>query len=200
MQLHHSLSLALSILRMAVRATSLPYLNVTAVTHAGGESVLQCWQLPSPFAVSASPGVANGSYAFLGAAANATLTVIPARSEGGRHYAQPQWVHFVTGLAHITLPTASDAAWIRGGKYGLLWAGDTPNRSRGGHSTYYWEESVTLALMTPDGEEPAHRVVREGACLLEDLVGMAGLGVRDCVECDDLKGPQGGYGQVNTPI
>lgn len=161
----------------ALASDILPHLNVTAVTHANGESVLQCWQLLERFRVSSSSGVANGSYAFLGEVANATLTIIPANSNGGRHYADPQFVHFITGLAHITLPHGSDEAWINGGKYGLLWAGDTRNVSKSGHSTFYHEESVTLALMMPGGKEPKHMTVREGACLPEDLLGMAELGV-----------------------
>lgn len=57
-----------------IAARDLPYLNVTAITHANGESILQCWRLFTPFGVSYLPGVANGSYAFLGPVANATRT------------------------------------------------------------------------------------------------------------------------------
>lgn len=107
------------------------YLNITAVTHINGESALQCWQLPAPFRTSLAPGTANGSYVLLGdQTSEATLTVIPAGLDGGLHHAEPQWVYFVTGLAHITLPLSSDQAWINGGKYGLLWAGDGANVSR----------------------------------------------------------------------
>lgn len=169
---------------IALASTPLPHLNVTAVTHFNDESVLQCWQILDRFSVSDSPGVANGTSTFLGEVVNATLTIIPANSDGGRRYAEPQFVHFITGLAHITLPTSSDEAWIQGGKYGLLWAGDTQNVSRSGHSTFYHEESVTLALMTPGGAEPIHRVVRQGACLPQDLIGTAELGGKDC-ECSD---------------
>lgn len=104
------------------------------------------------------------------------VTVIPANSNGGRHYAQPQWVHFITGLAHITLPKSSDEAWVIGGKYGLLWAGDMRDVSKHGHNTFYQEESTTLALMTVGGAEPEHIVVREGGCLAEDLRGYGQLG------------------------
>ncbi|KAK6078124.1 small secreted protein [Seiridium cupressi] len=167
-------------------ARDLPYLNVTAVTHAKGESVLQCWQLPYPFGISNAPGVANGSYAVIGEVANTTLTVIPANSDGGRHYADSQWVYFITGLAHITLPNSSDEAWINGGKYGLLWAGDPSKFSKHGHSTFYHEQSVTLALMTEGGKEPKHEVVRQGACVPDDLLGMAALGEREaeCTICE----------------
>lgn len=181
-QLYNLLALGIAFVSSRIATAvdhDLPYLNVTAVTHANGVSVLQCWQLLKPFEISSSPGVANGSYAFLGDVANATITIIPAESDGGRHYAQPQWVWFITGLAHITLPGSSDEAWIRGGKYGLLWAGDTREQSECGHSTLYHEESVTLALMTENGEEPEHKIVRQGGCLPQDLLGLAALGVRE---------------------
>ncbi|KAH6648486.1 hypothetical protein BKA67DRAFT_538518 [Truncatella angustata] len=173
------LVLAFSLFYSSAVARDLPHLNITAVTHDDGDSVLQCWQLPTPFDISSTPGVANGSYVFLGPVANATLTVVPANSDGGRHYAQPQWVHFITGLAHITLPRSSDEARINGGKYGLLWAGDTRDVRKCGHSTFYHEESVTLALMAENGDEPEHEVVRLGPCLPEDLLGLADLGDKE---------------------
>ncbi|KAF7536323.1 hypothetical protein G7054_g4622 [Neopestalotiopsis clavispora] len=77
----------------------------------------------------------------------AALTVIPAGLDGGLHHAEPQWVYFVTGLAHMTLPLSSDQAWINGGKYGLLWAGDGANVSRLGHRTFYSEQSVLSACL-----------------------------------------------------
>ncbi|ETS87617.1 hypothetical protein PFICI_01445 [Pestalotiopsis fici W106-1] len=163
------------------------YLNVTAVTHINGESALQCWQLPGRFRASLEAGAANGSYALLGdKAANAILTVIPAGSDGGFHHAEPQWVYFITGLAHITLPLSSDQAWINGGKYGLVWIGDRANVSRLGHRIFFAEQSVTLSLLSEDDREPTHTVVRQGACLPQDVLGLATLGEKcpDYVACE----------------
>lgn len=127
----------------------------------------------------------------LGETANATLFVVPAGSDAGFHHAEAaQWVIFVTGLAHVTLPRSSDQAWISGGKYGLLWAGDLAGTSGQGHRTFYHEQTVGLILPTRHGREPAHTVVRQGACLPQDLLGLATLGEEegDCIV------KKGGYG------
>lgn len=168
-----------SILATVAAAHDRVYLNVTAITPIGGESALQCWQLPSPFSPLAA-NVNNNSSSYglpLGETANATLFVVPAGSDAGLHHAEAaQWVIFVTGLAHVTLPRSSDQAWISGGKYGLLWAGDLAGASGQGHRTFYHEQTVGLILPTRHGREPAHTVVRQGACLTQDLLGMATLG------------------------
>ena len=63
-----------------------PYLNLTAIAAANGESTLECWQL-GPFASSSVPGTAGALNLFLGDMSNATYTVIPPRFDGGLHTA-----------------------------------------------------------------------------------------------------------------
>ncbi|KAK6205839.1 Chitin synthase, class 3 [Pestalotiopsis sp. IQ-011] len=184
-----------SVLATAAAAQDRVYLNVTALTPIDGESALQCWQLPSPFSPS-MPNVNNNnnssSYGLpLGETANATLFVVPAGSDAGLHHTEAaQWVIFITGLAHVTLPRSSDQAWISGGKYGLLWAGDLAGASGQGHRTFYHEQTVGLILPARHGREPEHSVVRQGACLPQDLLGLATLGEGEggCVMREDEYG------------
>lgn len=61
-------------------------LNITAITAANGESAVECWQL-GPFVTATEPGISGASTLALGQLANATYTVIPARSDGGWHNA-----------------------------------------------------------------------------------------------------------------
>ena len=61
-----------------VNATS--YLNFTVTAAANGSSILECWQLTTPFAVSTQPGnVSNASY-----------SIIPGGTNDGYHTPQSQ--------------------------------------------------------------------------------------------------------------
>lgn len=81
----------------------------------------------------------------------------------------PQIVHFVSGWAHITLPTGSAAGntsqelWVAGGAGGLLIAADTTGS---GHITRYPSDQETVGILAPfeGGKIPQHEVVKEGAC------------------------------------
>lgn len=76
----------------------------------------------------------------------------------------PQIVHFVSGLAHITLPDdAEQDLWLLGGAGGLLFAADTTG---GGHVTTYPSDQATVGIVAPfeGGKIPGYEVVREGAC------------------------------------
>lgn len=80
-------------------------------------------------------------------------------------------VSFLSGLAHITLPSPSpdskageDEAWITGGAYGLLVALDTEGT---GHVTTYPGDEATVSLQIPFGDAgdvPAHEVLADGPC------------------------------------
>lgn len=72
-------------------------------------------------------------------------------------------VVFITGLAHITLPTSSDEAFVVGGTDGLIFITDTTGT---GHNTTYPANTFTRALQIPfaDGTAPAHTVVNSGPC------------------------------------
>lgn len=144
------------------------YLNITAlVTGPANTSLLECWQLTTPLTVSNTAGTIGAETLFLGAASNITYTSLPARFNGGVHTApRKQLVVFFTGLAHITLPSGEDEAWVLGGSRGssLLIAADTEGE---GHVTQYPSDEVTVALQIPfeDGEVPAQIVLQSGACI-----------------------------------
>ena len=75
----------------------------------------------------------------------------------------PQIVHFVSGIAHITLPDATQDLWLVGGAGGLLFATDTTGS---GHITRYPSDQETVGLLAPfeGGRVPGYEVVKEGAC------------------------------------
>ncbi|GAQ08208.1 hypothetical protein ALT_5529 [Aspergillus lentulus] len=148
--------------------TSMPTtLNITVIGARNNLSTLECWSLEPGFTSSTQPGIAGSASLSLGPVGdNATYTIVPARLDGGIHNAPVrQWVIFLSGLAHITLPHSEDEAWILGGKHGTILALDTADVSADGHYTKYPSDEVTVAMAVPLGdEEPAHQVLYQGAC------------------------------------
>ncbi|TFY61158.1 hypothetical protein EVG20_g7161 [Dentipellis fragilis] len=145
-------------------------LNVTAISAVNGSSVLECWALDPGFVSSAQPGTTGASSLQLGALANASYSILPARFSAGRHNApNVQFVVFLSGLAHITLPNSTDEAWVAGGRNGVIIAVDTTDVSTFGHITEYPSGDETLALQIPtaNGTTPGHKVVHAGPCLTE---------------------------------
>ncbi|THH14230.1 hypothetical protein EW146_g6083 [Bondarzewia mesenterica] len=142
-------------------------LNVTALTASGGVSILECWALDPGFTSSSQAGTTGASILQLGTLANASYSVLPARFNAGRHNApNVQYVVFLSGLAHITLPNSTDEAWVQGGRDGLIIATDTVDVSDVGHKTEYPSGDETLALQIPTahGQVPGHVVVHSGPC------------------------------------
>lgn len=96
---------------------------------------------------------------------NLAYTILPPRYDGGLHTAPvPQLVHFLSGVAHLTLPQdPSVELWLVGGKGGLLFATDTKGV---GHITRYPSDQETVALTAPFADEkiPEHEVINEGPC------------------------------------
>lgn len=84
----------LSLLATNITVTTATNLNVTALTHRGPISILQCWSLEPPFSTSAS-GPVGASVASLGAVSgNASFIVQPPGSIGGYKNAPvPQYVY-----------------------------------------------------------------------------------------------------------
>lgn len=62
---------------------------------------------------------------------------------------------------------------MEGGRNGVVLALDTSDVSALGHFTSYPSEEWTTAVVVPLGEEgvPAHRVLHEGSCSGEELLG-----------------------------
>ncbi|KAJ5545024.1 hypothetical protein N7535_006588 [Penicillium sp. DV-2018c] len=149
-------------------------LNVTVLGARDNRSTLECWALSSGFETSSTPGTAGAAALDLGGVGrNASYTALPAGFDGGLHNAPVlQWVVFLSGLAHITLPNSTTEAWIEGGKKGAILALDTTDVSTLGHFTTYPSQEWTTALMIPLGEKgvPDHRVLHEGPCSGEELL------------------------------
>lgn len=154
---------------------STPYLNLTALSAAKGESVFECWQLASPFKETAVPGIAGSLKLSLGELGDASYDVIPARFDGGFHHAPAfQYVLFISGLAHISLHAGDEEVWVHGGKYGLLIAADTADRSAHGHRTRYPSASDTVSLEIPirDRDSFKYKVLHSGACHESETTGI----------------------------
>ncbi|KAI1340403.1 hypothetical protein F5Y15DRAFT_380578 [Xylariaceae sp. FL0016] len=159
---------------MSGGAVAQTYLNMTSITGRNSISVLECWRLETPFETSNVPGVIGTRTLNLGDATNATYTVLPSRFDGGLHNAPvKQYVWFISGLIHLTLPNATDEAWVYGGRYGLIFADDTADVSGWGHRTRYPGSDETIALTVPvqDGKAPAYTVLHDGACDDGELAG-----------------------------
>ncbi|KAE8147422.1 hypothetical protein BDV25DRAFT_160379 [Aspergillus avenaceus] len=141
-------------------------LNVTVIAAHNNKSTLECWALEPGFESSNTPGTTGNPVLSLGApSANISYMAIPPRTDGGLHNAPTiQWVSFVSGKAHVTLPHSDDEAWVTGGEFGTILAIDTEDVSADGHFTEYPSDEVTVALAMPVKEVPGHRVLHAGAC------------------------------------
>ncbi|KAM7201343.1 hypothetical protein V8F33_003443 [Rhypophila sp. PSN 637] len=156
-------------------------LNVTAISAKHGASVLECWQMNTPFVVSTDAGIAGSASAVLGNVTGLTYTVLPAGFDGGLHVApKNQWVAFIKGIAVVTIPgddSPNGTATITGGGFGLIFAADTKNVSKVGHITRYpgITETVGIQIPTKDGEIPMHKVLHRGPCSAYEVTGQLGL-------------------------
>ncbi|KAI0600180.1 hypothetical protein F4775DRAFT_546534 [Biscogniauxia sp. FL1348] len=156
-------------------SASTSYLNLTALTGRDRVSALECWQLADPFATSDLPGVVGTQSLGLGDLANGTYMVLPPRFDSGLHNAPAkQYVWFISGLVHLSLPSATPEAWVYGGKYGLIYAEDTADVSGWGHRSQYPGSDETVALVVPvkDGVSPKHKVLHDGPCVTGELAGV----------------------------
>jgi hypothetical protein len=76
----------------------------------------------------------------------------------------------LSGLAHVTLPGASeDDVWVMEGVNNLLVASDLTGK---GHVTDYPSDKDTIALQLPfrEGRIPEHVVLHSGACKVSSQV------------------------------
>ncbi|PWY87271.1 hypothetical protein BO94DRAFT_535385 [Aspergillus sclerotioniger CBS 115572] len=148
-------------------------LNITTITAHNNQSALECWSLDPGYATSSQAGVSGTAMLSLGpVTGNATNILIPEAYDGGRHNAPTiQWVLFLSGVAHITLPNSTDEAWVVGGRNGAILALDTEEVSALGHSTVYPTQESTVALEVPLEKVPGHRVLHKGACVVGEISG-----------------------------
>jgi len=73
-----------------------------------------------------------------------------------------------------TTASPTTEAWIQGGKYGLLIAGDTADISKHGHITTYSADTGTVEVQIPfkAGEVPKRTVLYPGSCRWIEMIGM----------------------------
>ncbi|KAI1430946.1 hypothetical protein GGR50DRAFT_690112 [Xylaria sp. CBS 124048] len=151
-------------------------LNVTAIAGVNNRSVIQCWQMQPPFAVSNDAGTKGVARLELSDTRNLAYLVLPSNYDGGLHTApNVQWVAFISGLAQISLPDDPDTnAFVVGGGFGLIFAADTTDVSGQGHITRYPGNTETIALQIPtrDGVVPSHSVLHAGPCSSEEVAGI----------------------------
>ncbi len=135
------------------------------VTDANNHTVIECWKFTNPFKRSSEAGVSGTQVLSLSNSTKLGYTILPPRYSGGLHNAPvPQLVHFLSGLAHVTLPQDDHSdLWIIGGKGGLLFAVDVAGT---GHYTTYPSDQETVAITAPfnGGQVPEHDVIAEGPC------------------------------------
>ena len=91
-------------------------------------------------------------------------------------------------MAHITLPSSNDEAWITGGKFGMIVAADED--ASDGHFSRYPSAEDTVCLQVGvflhirecgliiaqipfrDGRISKHSVIHDGPCGLKEMVGI----------------------------
>jgi hypothetical protein len=141
------------------------YLIAPALVTKNNHTTVQCWKLATPFKRSSVPGVSGAQVATISNNTNLGYTILPPRFDGGIHTAPvPQLVHFLSGVAHITLPQDDSVdLWLVGGKSGLVFAVDTTGS---GHITRYPSDQETVTITAPfaDGKIPEYEVLAEGPC------------------------------------
>lgn len=84
----------------------------------------------------------------------------------------------LSGLAHISVPDEEESAFVTGGEFGMLFAGDLAELGGGvGHRTAYPGLTETVILQLPIGGNvaPAHTVLHAGPCKAGEVVGFRGL-------------------------
>ncbi|KAF2023705.1 hypothetical protein EK21DRAFT_80253 [Setomelanomma holmii] len=168
MRIAHLLVACVSVLSQifAQTDTNNTYLIAPALVSRNNSTIIQCWKLTTSFKRSSIPGISGTQVATISNNTNLAYTILPPRYNGGLHTAPaPQLVHFLSGIAHVTLPQDNTAdIWIVGGKGGLLFATDTTGV---GHITTYPSDQETVALVAPfaGGVIPSFEVQNEGPCL-----------------------------------
>ncbi|KAG5999757.1 hypothetical protein E4U54_001685 [Claviceps lovelessii] len=152
-----------------------PSLNITALTAANGVSLFECWQLTTPFRQSSESGVVGALKLPLGEMGNVSYNVIPPRFDGGFHHSPAlQFVLFLSGLAQISLYEGDEQVSVHGGKYGLILAADTADRTTNGHRTQYPSAADTIAIELPvrDPDALKYTVLHPGACRESEMTGL----------------------------
>ena len=84
--------------------------------------------------------------------------------------ATSRYTVFLSGSVILTIPKTKQQARLDGGKYGLLIAIDTTERSQDGHiSSTGPEELTALQIPTENGRIPSHKVLHQDQCQPSEL-------------------------------
>jgi hypothetical protein len=155
------------------------YYNITAIVEENRLSVFQCWQLPQPFFLLIYDGPLNALQLALGDACLIYYGEIPPTFDHSAHNAPViQWVFFLSGITHVTLPNTTvgpeTELWIQGGKYGAVFAADTADIGDFGHITTHSSDASTTLLQigVKDNEIPEHRFLYNGPCRWSEMAGV----------------------------
>jgi hypothetical protein len=164
--LHHFPTVALLARLVATQAdANTTYLIAPALVTRHNRTFVECWKLTAPFKRSSTPGVNGAQVATVGNFTDLAYTILPPRYDGGLHTAPvPQLVHFLSGVAHVTVPQDESLnLWLVGGKSGFLFALDTAGT---GHVTRYPSDEETVAITAPFSEAkvPDHELLFQGPC------------------------------------
>jgi hypothetical protein len=119
-------------------------------------------------------GTAGALTLQLGGLSNASFSILPPGFNAGVHNApNVQYVAFLSGLAHVTVPGkgTNTSVFVQGGANGIIFAADTAAVSSSGHTTVYpsGEDTRVLQIPTLGGAIPQHTVLHAGPCLACDL-------------------------------
>ncbi|KAI0145329.1 hypothetical protein GGR57DRAFT_480452 [Xylariaceae sp. FL1272] len=152
------------------------FLNITAIAGVNNRSEIQCWQMDTPFSISTDAGTNGVARVDLSDTESLSYLVLPSNYDGGLHNAPAnQWVAFISGLVHITLPDDPAAsAYVVGGSFGLIFAADTADVSMHGHITQYpgITETVGLQIPTKNNSIPDYAVLHSGPCTANEVAGI----------------------------
>ncbi|TLD03116.1 uncharacterized protein PgNI_12584 [Pyricularia grisea] len=147
-------------------------LNVTAISAQDGASTFECWEVDSPI-------TADGNLS-LGRVQNITWSVIPPGKFEGPHNAPYNlWLFLIKGMFHFTIPgNDSTVAYLTGGEFGLLFAADTADVSRTGHTSASMGDTETVLprIATEGGMLPNRKRIHMGACDVTEKAGWRRLG------------------------
>ncbi|KZV95648.1 hypothetical protein EXIGLDRAFT_671918 [Exidia glandulosa HHB12029] len=160
-----------AVLLAAAAIVNAQTLNMTSITGRHGKSVFECWAF-GPFATSGQQGTVGALSLQLGNLANASFSILPPRFDAGQHNApNVQYVQFLSGVAHVTLPSSNETVFVIGGSKGLIFAADTIAVSGTGHLTAYPSDEPTRVLQIPtlNGVVPKHTVLHSGPCTGSEL-------------------------------
>ncbi|KAF2179751.1 hypothetical protein K469DRAFT_594633 [Zopfia rhizophila CBS 207.26] len=165
MRLYLIISLFLNYQHVLPLPQTAPYLTATALVAKNGNTAFECWLLTKPFERPSLSGLNGAQVANIGNFTNLSYSIMPPRWDGNGLHNSPalQLVHYLSGVAHVTLPHNSVEAWIKGGVEGLLFATDTTGT---GHFTKYPTNEETVVIMAPfkDRKGPDHIILANRPC------------------------------------